>query len=56
MPLGNIKGLLLHPVTKRIAIAAPFTFAIALLRAWMGEHSILLRCIIHGVVKSNCRN
>ena len=46
MPLGNIKGLLLHPVTKRIAIAAPITFAIALLRAWMGEHSILLGLIV----------
>ncbi len=48
MSLGNIKGLLLHPVTKRIAIAAPITFVIALLRAWMGEHSILLGLIVGG--------
>ncbi len=39
---SKIKELCFHAVSRRIAIAAPITVVIGLLRSWLGEESILV--------------
>jgi len=46
MKVGNIKEVLAHPVSKRLAVAASISVGIVLLRAWFGEHSVLIGLLV----------
>lgn len=40
------KKVLAHPVSKRLAVAAPISVGVGLLRAWLGEHSMLIGLLV----------
>lgn len=42
MNIGSFKLVLEHPVVKRLAVAVPISVGIGLIRAWIGEHSMLI--------------
>lgn len=46
MNISNIKAVLAHPVSKRLAVAVPISVGVGLLRAWLGEHSILIGFLV----------
>lgn len=46
MKVGNVKEVLAHPVSKRLAVAAPISVGVGLLRAWLGEHSMLIGLLV----------
>lgn len=47
MTNGNkLRTVLTHPVVKRLAVAAPISVGVGLLRAWLGEHSALIGLLV----------
>ncbi len=46
MKVGNVKEVLAHPVSRRLAVAAPISIGIGLLRAWLVEHSMLIGLLV----------
>lgn len=46
MKVCNLKEVLAHPVSKRLAVVAPISVGIGLLRAWLGEYSMLIGLLV----------
>lgn len=46
MKIERLKHVLAHPVSKRLAVAAPIGVGVGLLRAWLGEHSMLIGLLV----------
>lgn len=47
MTNGNkLRTVLTRPVVKRLAVAAPISVGVGLLRAWLGEHSVLIGLLV----------
>jgi hypothetical protein len=42
MNIGSVKLVLKHPIVKRLAVATPISIGIGTIRAWLGEHSMLI--------------
>lgn len=44
--LNKLRKVLTHPVVKRLVVAAPISVGVGLLRAWLGEHSMLIGLLV----------
>ncbi len=43
---NKLRKVLVHPVAKRLAVAAPISVGVGLLRTWLGEHSTLIGLLV----------
>lgn len=43
---SKLRAVLTHPVVKRLAVAAPISVGVGLLRTWLGEHSLLIGLLV----------
>ena len=46
MKISNLEKVLEHPISKRITVASLISIGTGLLRAWLGEHSILIGVLV----------